>query len=265
MISSRYLDTPVDYNEAEHRYSSRGRRYTSATQIVDQFRRPFDKIERSQYMAKRYGQTPEYWLAKWKSKNGASLLRGNNIHKQQEDSMYRQRFVNYNPFPLPVLRYKSNIPYINQPDGVYPEMLLWRHDYHIAGRSDKVTLRTIDSPEQWGNGVETSSRIRVADVSDFKTNEKIRMRGYQQYDGTIEKMCAPLDHLEQCEFNDYALQLSLYQFMLEWFGFFPGERTIIHFPHEIEGLGTPKPVTHRLPYLRDEVISMLKHLNLKAA
>lgn len=101
----------------------------------------------------------------------------------------------------------------------------------------------------------TSSIVELRIIEDGKTNKRIRDRGYGN-----KKMLAPLSHLEDCEMSHYSLQLSIYQYMLEYFGFHPGVRRIIHFPHEIEGLGTPSPAEYELPYLRDEVIAMLTHL-----
>jgi hypothetical protein len=106
---------------------------------------------------------------------------------------------------------------------------------------------------------------RVADVEDYKTNKKLRQYGYQYPDGTYRMMLGPLKHLHDCELTHYTLQLSIYQYMLEWMGFAPGRRRIIHFPHAIEGIGIPPIKTYELPYLRAEVIAMISHLENKRA
>jgi len=125
---------------------------------------------------------------------------------------------------------------------------LWRHDWRIAGRADKPTIETIDG-------------IRYMHIEDYKTNKIIRTEGFTERDGAKRKMLGPISHLEDCELTHYTLQLSLYQYMGEYFGFRPGNRRIIHFQHEIEGLGTPSPKIIELPYLRNEIIMMLKYLN----
>lgn len=255
---------PVDYNDELHRYSYDGYTYCSATQLIEKFKHHFDVEERSLYMADRYGNTPQYWKDKWKNENGKSLIRGNNIHDKEERELYRQRFIEVKseqilssrttPFItptqiLPVTSYDSDLSYYNLPDAVYPEMLLWRHDYGIAGRSDKVILQKF---RRYPGTVD-----RIAHIEDYKTNKAIRQYSYEDKSG-YRMMLGPLSHLMDCEWVYYALQLSIYQFMLEWHGFFPGNRRIIHFPHEIEGLGTPRPKVYELPYLRDEVIAMLE-------
>jgi hypothetical protein len=246
-----HLDSAIEvqYDDASHRYSCGGHTYTSATQLISQFKPPFDTEERSQYMAHRYGNTAQYWKDKWARKRDSSCNHGNQLHDDQEQALYRKKFVEFNPFPLPVLKPTTGKPYITLPDGVYPEMKLWRHDWAIAGRSDKVILHS------WGY----VDPVRIADVEDYKTNEKMHMYGWQNSDGTTRKMLEPISHIEDAEYWHHALQLSEYQYMLEYFGFYPGKRRIIHFPHEIEGLGTPAPVIYELPYLRREVLAMLEH------
>lgn len=240
------FDTEVDYNHEQHRYFLGTKVYRSATQIIEQFVEKFDVEERSQYMAHRYGRTPEFWKDEWRKENQKSLLRGNRIHGKEEDFLYNRGFASVNNKQYVVYNlknlYRSSVHYYKLPDGTYPELKLWRHDWCIAGRADKPTFETV-------NGV------RYSHVEDYKSNKSIGTRGFNG-----KRLLGPVSHLEDCEYNTITLQLSLYQYMLEYFGFEPGVRRIIHFPHEIEGLGTPKPVTHELPYLRKEVIDMLTHL-----
>lgn len=256
---------PVNYDDAQHKYSLNGTTYTSATQLLEHFKRPFDVEERSVYMAGKYGHTPQYWKDKWRSGNRKSLVRGNDLHDDQEQSLYKQKFVDYNPVPLtvfdPSIALKSGLPFISLVDGVYPEMKLWRHDHRIAGRSDKVILRTgIVAPDG-----DVWPLCRIADIEDYKTNKKIQKYGFQDKYGITQKMLDPISHIEDAEYWHYALQLSIYQFMLEYHGFYPGKRRIIHFPHPTDEFPDPKPVTYELPYLRKEVVAMLYHYETKIA
>lgn len=262
---------PVDYDHGLHRYSFRDQTYISATQLLEQFIPAFDVEERSLYMAHRYGNTPEYWKDKWRSGNRDSLTRGDFIHDREEQSLYQQKFIDYNPTPLPVHNLSSlsrlyHEPLINLSDGVYPEMKLWRHDHRIAGRSDKVILRSLTECEY--DRLVTARDIpwptidfrqyKIADVEDYKTNKKIAKFGFQGKDKT-DKLLFPLEHIEDATYWHYALQLSVYQYMLEYHGFLPGKRTLIHFPHPTDEFPEPKPVRYDLPYLRNEVIAMIKY------
>jgi hypothetical protein len=260
---------PVEYDHPTHRYSYKGKRYLSATQLLEHFIPPFDTKERSEYMAYRYGNTPEYWVNKWKAENSLSLTRGTDIHDEQERLTYEKRFIEYNPAPLPVLQYDKYTPYRDLCDGVYPEMLLWSHEHRIAGRTDKGILRTLHKGEAgwvWMQGqgraiVHADKVTRIADIEDYKTNKRLNKESWQDSRGNYRYLLGPVSHIMDSNYWHYALQLSIYQFMLEQYGFHPGERRIIHFPHEIEGLGTPAPETYRLPYLRKEVIAMIAYVN----
>jgi hypothetical protein len=215
-------------------------------------------------MADRYGNTPEYWKQHWSEGNSHSLKRGNLIHSEEESKLYAKKFVEYSPVMLQVHNpVQNDAPLINLEDGVYLEMKLWRHDCRIAGRSDKVILTTDthNSRSSVLPALYAQSRGRkVAHVEDYKTNKVIRKMGYQD-SRTMKtrKLLGVLGHVEDANFWHYALQLSVYQYMLEYHGFYPGKRTIIHFPHATDEFPDPVPVRYDLPYMREEVLLMIKH------
>ena len=252
-------DQEVEYDDKTHTYFLAGRIYRSATGIVSQFYEQFDTDEKVKWMVYRWGKTEQYWRDLWINENTTSLNRGNGIHDKQEQFLYDVGYTRVTGDRIhPVFRTRGcSVPQGTKvrsqrirdlADGCYPELKLWDHNWAIAGRADKPTLETI-------------SGVRYAHVEDYKTNKELARNGYVDQYGNEKMMLYPLEHLPDCEMSHYTLQLSLYQFMLEGFGFKPGIRRIIHFPHEIEGLGTPSPKPYELPYLRDEVISMLEILN----
>jgi len=77
----------------------------------------------------------------------------------------------------------------------------------------------------------------------------------EQWIETGKKFNYPLDMLECSKFNIYALQLSLYAYILEQWGYtlVQDGLEIIHFP-----MGHP-PRLLKMPYLREEIIIMLNH------
>jgi len=248
------VEKEVDYDDDQHKYYLGERVYRSATTIVSQFYIPFDTQAEAEKYAYRYGKTAEHWIAKWNRENLESLNRGNGIHTREEQFLYNRgiSYVSRDPSGNSYRVYdpKAEVARLNSiaglADGCYPELKLWRHDWGIAGRADKPTFETIHG-------------VRFAHVEDYKTNKRI---GKEHKYYPERKMLEPLTHLNDCEYNHYALQLSIYQYMLEYFGFKPGLRRLIHFPHPIEDLpGIPDPVIYELPYLREEVIMMLITLN----
>lgn len=79
-------------------------------------------------------------------------------------------------------------------------------------------------------------------IIDHKRSDKLQdsLRGYS-------KMKAPLDHLDDCKGAAYALQLSIYQYILERdYGVKIGDRILL-------SLHADKPFSTAVPYLREEV------------
>ena len=98
------------------------------------------------------------------------------------------------------------------------------------------------------------------DLDDHKTNKRIRTESYQHWvTGKFTMMLGPLSHLMDCELIHYTLQLSIYQYMGEYHGFFPGRRRLIHHKHPVPGIISTGPKIIELPYLRTEVIDMIKN------
>lgn len=250
----------VSYDDSTHRYYVGDQVYTSATQLIERFKTPFDADKMSDWMVYRYGNTKQYWLDKWKQENSSSLVRGSNIHDRNERRLISKGY-DLLPYPVPVQEFTPGIMY-DLPDGVYPEMKLWRHDCRIAGRMDKGILRTdeyrISDALLYGTGL-LGKECRFLDIDDYKTNKKIRTESFKGPDG-YKMMTGPIAHLMDCELTHYTLQLSIYQYMGEYHGFVPGRRRIIWYPHPIPGVMRCGPQVKELPYLRNEVVAMVKTL-----
>ena len=145
----------------------------------------------------------------------------------------------------------------------YHEHFVYLKSASVCGQADRVEV--------------VNHRL---DIYDFKTNKEIKTRGYEFWDGTRKMMLGPLKHLEDCEINHYALQLSTYVYiMLKYnYNLVPGKIQIHHVEFENEGMdenGYPitmvdakgEPVLKGinridLPYMKKEVIAMLKWLKI---
>ena len=85
---------------------------------------------------------------------------------------------------------------------------------------------------------------KVHHLIDYKRSDKLQsqLRGYG-----ARKMARPLDHLQDCKGAGYALQLSLYQHILERdYGMTIGDRVLV-------SLHPETPFCTSVPYLRAEV------------
>jgi ATP-dependent exoDNAse (exonuclease V) beta subunit len=146
--------------------------------------------------------------------------------------------------------------------GVYPEHMVYLKSLGICGQSDLVEV--------------INGRVNIV---DYKTNKEIKTESYKDWEGISEKLLSPVSNLDDCNFNHYALQLSIYMYMILKHNpkLQPGKMFIHHVLFETEGsdrYGYPltkydhndDPVVKdiiqmEIPYLKDEVISIMHYLH----
>jgi hypothetical protein len=115
-------------------------------------------------------------------------------------------------------------------------------------------------------------------IIDYKTNKEIKMKGFTNWEGITEKMLLPVNSLDDCHFNHYALQLSIYMYIILKHNpkLKPGKIFIHHVKFEIEkedNWGYPigkkdesgNPIVKEIivipiPYLVDEVQSVIHYM-----
>ena len=184
----------IVFDEASHTYTNTktGKKYTSVTTLLGKYKKPFDSAGHSKRVAEREGVTQEFVLEMWQTETKKATDKGTKIHNLMEkfikfgeiEESYSYLFKSYN---------KVVENYIGEYKKVHSEKLLALHEFEIAGTSDIIYERKDDFI-----------------VADFKTNKKYRFStDFSDY------MLPPVDHLAYCEFNSYALQLSLYAHMYE--------------------------------------------------
>lgn len=230
-------------------------RYTSVTTLIDKYKVPFDKDFWSTYKAlerllgekdftemkrNRDFKSPAWieWACKfvdmdellqtisdilkeWEDEKNASLEKGTLYHLSKEKQAYIEGY-DINPFTGKKFVTMMQRPPKNDDkvsmvadlwdlkDGYYPELMLWNNIFKIAGTADKVFIETVDG-------------VRYVDFDDYKTNKKIKKTN------PYEKMRRPLGSLDNCEWSFYRLQISLYAWMMEQFGFKVRNTAFTHF------------------------------------
>ena len=88
-------------------------------------------------------------------------------------------------------------------------------------------------------------------LKTHNTNSKL------EFENKYEKAKYPIAHLDSCNGSKYKIQLSLYAWMLEQYGYKPRNLTISHIIFTDD-----KPtfkVEHKIEYLKEEVENLLEH------
>ena len=264
----------ITFTPQHHKYSSiepDGIDWLSVTSFISNFKQPFDadtiaaKTSKSK-KSKWYGMTPEAIKEAWKSEANRATTLGTWYHNCRERDICELSTMERHGFVVPVVKpiEKDGIklsPNQKLANGVYPEHMVYLKSAGLCGQSDLVEV--VDG---------------AVHITDYKTNKEIKVEGFTNWEGVTQKMLTPVSHLDDCNFNHYALQLSLYMFIILKHN--PrlkfGSLTIHHilfeevdkdkFGNPITALDTNGDpivkdiVQYDLPFFKQEVISLLHWL-----
>ena len=187
-------DNKITFDEVTHTYTVDGKILQSVTNIVENCFPKFDAELHAKYTAAKMGITPEKVIMMWEQKGKESRELGTAMHKKIENYYKGQdswEDDSYRLFKMFAEKVKLE-PYRT-------EWAVYDLDHNIAGTIDFVDYQ---------NGEYT--------IYDWKRSDKIIANGMPvKVSKYQEKGLYPLEHLENCAYYHYALQLSLYKFILE--------------------------------------------------
>lgn len=267
----------IVFTEEDHSYKSLNQNdfidWISVTTLTSFFKEPFDAKKVAQKVSKRknskwYGIKPKDIQIIWKKESERAMSLGTYYHNQREDDLcalasIEREGVNV-PIFTPILKGNGikHAPKQKLDPGVYPEHMVYLKSAGICGQSDLVEV--------------VNGKVSII---DYKTNKEIKMQSYVDWEGVSQKMQFPVSHLDDCNFNHYALQLSIYMYIIIKHNpkLRAGSMYIHHVQFEEEGKddhGYPitkytkegDPILKNLvqipvPYLKDEVISLIHYLH----
>lgn len=126
--------------------------------------------------------------------------------------------------------------------GNYTELILYHPFYKVSGSADIVEL----------------FEDKSFNIRDYKTNKKIPER--KSFKG--ERLNCPVSHLLSCDYDKYNLQLSIYAFILEEYGYKCKDLEVIW----IKDLEKDERVSMPMEYLKKEakdILTYFKNNNYK--
>lgn len=231
--NSHRRDYYISFDEANHKYTVDGNTLQSVTNIVENCFPKFDAQLHAKATAAKMGMTEEEVIAMWERKGKESRELGTVMHQKIESYYQGKDSREDDAFRLfKVFADKVKLePYRT-------EWAVYDTDYNIAGTIDFVDCQ---------DGKYT--------IYDWKRSDKIIANGMPvKVSRYQEKGLYPLEHLENCAYYHYALQLSLYKFILE-------KNYDIKVSDLRLGIFHPsydKPYVLKMPYLENEVKSLME-------
>ena len=185
--------------------------------------------------------------AEYQRKREESCERGTKIHALFENSFYGKTEFDFSKFGYADLKgnFTCNKDYyrLDLERGVYPEFLISVTSRDgILKVSGQIDLLIVD-------GLDIT-------IIDWKTNQKIDKQSFYDKNRKSNVMMKhPLNNLQDCNFNHYQLQLSLYAYMLQQINplYNIKHLKIVHIDHD------GQQHEYECEYLKDDVERMLKH------
>jgi hypothetical protein len=265
----------VTFTAGNHKYQSLDPNeridWLSVTSFVGQFKQKFDPIKQSIKSSKNprskwYGMTPEDIQTHWANETDRAVTAGSWYHDQRESDLTSIDTIERSGVAIPIIKPiwdgKLKIaPNQKLTEGIYPEHFVYLKSAGICGQSDRVEV-VKDTVE----------------IVDYKTNKEIKKTSFVNWEGKSQKMIGPCEHLDDCNFNHYSLQLSTYMYIVLKHNprYKPGKMFLHHVIFEKEGedqFGNPIPkkdsngdpivktvVPYEVPYLKAEILTMINYI-----
>jgi hypothetical protein len=263
-ISENHKYESIDTNESIT--------WTSVTSFISQFKAKFDAEKAAEKASKNskskwYKVPPEKIKEIWETETKRAITLGSWYHDQREKDTLSVNTIQREGLNLPVISplYDGIIkiaPDQRLTPGIYPEHLVYLKSAGICGQIDRLEVVN-----------------NFVNIDDYKTNKEIKKESYVNWEGISQKMLSPIDHLDDCNFYHYSLQLSLYMYIVIKHNprLKPGKMTLKHIIFEEEAkdnFGYPilkfdqngdpivkEVVSYEIPYLKKEVIDMINYKN----
>lgn len=248
-------------------------KWTSVTSFISLFKPKFDAKAQAQKSAKNkrskwYGMKPKDIIDAWDSEKNRAIDLGNFYHNQREADLLSLKTIEREGVEIPIIKPvidDKGVKYAPDQkisDGVYPEHFVYLKSSSLCGQADLVEVV---------NG--------HVNITDYKTNKEIKKEGYRNWEGITSKMYNPVKHLDDCNFNHYSLQMSIYMYIILKHNpqLKPGKLTLQHvkfkqvgedkngYPINEHVNGEPvleEVIMHDVPYLKAEVKSLLNWLKI---
>lgn len=237
--------------EDGHYYEYKGQRVgISATTLIGQYANEFDSQAVAERVAKKQNKKVEEILAEWKQKNEWACKKGSMCHEFAQKLWKYDFMVGFggvfdtkeqaniaNKIASQAVSFHND--YVDKLVHLADEYIIGSEEYDIASAIDHIFINKL-----------TGGLVLV----DYKTNTDIYKN--EKY---AKKMKVPLSHLKDTTLNHYAIQLSMYKFIVEKYTDLKFEEMfIVWFSEKNDNYEIIE-----IPYLEKEVKLILENRRVK--
>ena len=208
--------------------------FTSVTTFVNSFFEPFDEVKVSNHLVnnvpKYFGETPESLMEQW----NVARQYGTDVHLEIENWI-KEGVTPKDVKSIAATKWIGG--YVSRPNiDTFSEVIVYSKELGIAGTVDVLMMNK-------------NSNEYV--LIDWKTSKRIDKTSFNGKKG-IKKESSKID---DCKYNHYALQLSMYRYILEkYYGINVTRQLVAQLKDEgVESLS--------MPYMKNEIKNMILSIN----
>lgn len=181
-----------------HVYKNKqGDKYLSVSALLSMLSEPFAKDTIAGFVAKSRGVSKEVVIAEWDKKRDDAAAHGTRIHNCLETYSDFKKVADEDKELEEMAKFVNST--YSKYNKCHNEVTLYSDKYRIAGTTDKICV------------ISKTENCDV-DIADFKTNLSKPIQYFSEYKKTLYE---PLNHLQDCNFIKYSIQLALYAYMFE--------------------------------------------------
>ena len=236
--STTHNNVTLYYNDEKHKYwTDKCDDFTSVTTFIDEYFPRFEEDRISKAYAKKHNMTQEEVLKLWDIERVKGCDLGNNVHD------YCECYLKGTTLPKAINKKAATMmknitpvlkSLLKDYDIVGCEKILFSEKYKIAGTIDLLVRH------------KKTKQLRII---DWKTNKKInKCNTFKKYG------FPPITHLSDINYEHYALQTSLYKYLILHENYHTDDDMTTAICH----IKPVDIVVHKTPYYENEIRNMLE-------
>ena len=243
----------ISLSEPGHIYQDeQGVVYTSVTTLIKKYAPPFDSEYFSKKKAKEWGCTQQEVLDIWAKNGQESAEKGTYQHEVCEKFILGEDLSDVDEIYVNPIKQMFDIFDLHSSE-IFPEKRVYHPEWGICGTADALV------PEHGKINIldyKTCKDPIMMDGGYWTNDKKTGQRTYVLSDK--KKFKKPISHLPHSKGNEYALQLSLYMYILEQWGYVPGYMVLYQI---MDSFGKKVTTSIPVPYLREEAKAIIEDFN----
>ena len=206
----------ITFYDSDHSYKIDGEPSAklSVTGLVNTVKEPFNEEKWAAIKAKELGISPEEMKLVWKKNNQMATLQGSTLHNYI-DNFYQNKVKPYDRVSaesilgqtLHEMMHKNLKVLVKQFNNFYnatkDEILPIKNEFVVGDIQSTKICGMLDM-------LSYNTTTNEFEIYDFKTNKR-----FSETSEFEKKLLFPVEHLDECEFNIYSLQLSLYRTFIQ--------------------------------------------------